>query len=53
MAPALFTYILACLLVALFGFNRKWGFWGYFFAAMSLSPLVGAIIVLASEKKKV
>lgn len=51
MSPAFIYYILACLLVALFGYNRKWGFWSYFFASMAMSPLVGAIIVLASEKK--
>ena len=53
MPPELVVYIVVCLLVALFGTNRKFGFWGYFFAAMALTPLVGVIIVLASDKREI
>ena len=52
MLPLVITYILSCLVVALFGTNRKFGFWGYFFAAMALTPLVGIFIVLASDPRK-
>jgi uncharacterized membrane protein YiaA len=44
-----------CLLISLFigywGRNRKLGFWGYFFATLLLTPLVGLILVLVSDKK--
>jgi len=46
------TYLASCLIVALLGTNRKYGFWGYFFAAMALTPLVGIFIVLASDVRK-
>ena len=45
-------YIIACVLVALLGTNRKFGFWGYFFGSMLLSPAVGIILVLASDDRK-
>ncbi len=51
MSPQLLSvlYILSCLLVAVFGLHRKWGFWGYFWASLLMSPLVGTLFVLASD----
>jgi len=45
-------YLASCLIVALLGTNRKFGFWGYFFAAMALTPLIGIFIVLGSDLRK-
>lgn len=36
------------LVVAFLGRNRKLGFWGYFFASLLLTPLLGAILVIIS-----
>jgi uncharacterized membrane protein len=47
-----FLYLAASVLVATLGANKKFGFWGYFFGSMLLSPLVGFILVLASDQKK-
>ena len=44
-------YILICLVMGLLGRNRKFGFWGYFFGSIVLTPLIGLILVLASDKK--
>ena len=41
------------LIVALMGVNRKFGFWGYFFASILLTPLVGLLLVLASDRQSV
>ncbi|MDM8569356.1 hypothetical protein QUF50_07605 [Thiotrichales bacterium HSG1] len=38
-------------LVGLFGSNRKFGFWGYFFASILLTPIVGLLLVFASDKR--
>ncbi len=46
------AYLIASLVVAFLGMNRKLGFWGYFFASLLLSPLVGIILVLASDVRK-
>lgn len=40
------------ILVGLLGRNRKFGFWGYFFASILLSPIIGLLLVVASDKRK-
>jgi amino acid transporter len=52
--PIIFAafYGLICVPVAFFGRDRKWGFWGYFFASLLMSPIVGLLFVLASDKPK-
>jgi len=44
-------YVFLSLVVAIFGANRKFGFWGYFFGSLLLTPPVGLILVLASDRK--
>ena len=39
------------LAIGLMGVNRKFGFWGYFFGSLMLSPAIGLLLVLASDKK--
>lgn len=46
------TVIILSVIVGLTGINRKFGFWGYFFASILLSPLIGIILVLASDPRK-
>ena len=43
--------IVLSLIVAFMGINRKFGFWGYFFASVLLTPLVGLCLVLGSDKR--
>lgn len=45
--------IILSAIVALMGMNRKFGFWGYFFASMLLSPLIGLFLVLASDRRRI
>ena len=42
-------YFALSLLVGLMGYDRKFGFWGYFFASLLLSPFLGILLVLASD----
>jgi len=44
------TILLLSFIVGLLGKNRKFGFWGYFFASLLLTPVIGLILVLASDK---
>ena len=44
-------YLLLCAVVAYFGKNRKLGFWGYLFASMLFTPIIGVVLLLASDKK--
>ena len=48
----LFIYTLASFLVALLGKNRKFGFWGYFFGSLLLTPIIGLLLVLGADKRK-
>ncbi len=52
MLGVLFIVVILSALVALMGINRKLGFWGYFFASMLLSPLIGFLLVLASDPRR-
>ncbi len=45
------VYFLACLLIGLMGVNRKLGFWGYFFGSILLTPIIGLILIFASDKR--
>jgi len=45
------VYIVLCFAIALIGSNRKFGFWGYFFCSLALTPCIGAIILLGSDKR--
>jgi hypothetical protein len=44
-------YILVCAVIACLGIRRKFGFWGYFFASLLLTPLMGIILIAASDAK--
>ena len=46
-------HILASIVVGFIGMNRKFGFWGYFFASIALTPFIGILLVLASGKRRV
>lgn len=41
-------YLALCLGVGALGMNRKFGFWGYFFGSILLTPVIGLLLVLGS-----
>ena len=43
--------IILSLVIAFFGRDRKFGFWGYFFGSMLLTPLIGVLLLLAGGDK--
>jgi len=45
-------YIIISFFFGYLGRNRKMGFWGYFFATLFLTPFIGAILLIVSDKKK-
>ena len=45
------SYIVLCFIIASIGINRKFGFWGYLFCSLFLTPLIGALVLLASDKQ--
>jgi len=50
--PLFVIYIVLCIGLGVLGMNRKFGFWGYLFGSLLLSPLIGLILVLASDVRK-
>ena len=49
----LFAIILVLsLFIGLLGMNSRLGFWGNFFASLLLTPIVGLLLVIASNGKK-
>jgi hypothetical protein len=36
-------------IIGLFGTHRKMGFWGYFFASILLTPIIGLLLLFASD----
>lgn len=41
-------HLLVSALIGFWGRNYRFGFWGYFFATLLLTPAVGAFLVIAS-----
>jgi hypothetical protein len=44
----LIAWFVASLIVALFGSKYRFGFWGYFFGSLLLSPIVGFLLLMAA-----
>ncbi len=44
--------VVLSLMIGFLGMNRKFGFWGYFFGSILLTPVIGLLLVLASDKRK-
>ena len=45
-------YVLLCWLLAFFGRDLKFGFWGNFWVSIILTPIVGVVVMLAQDKKQ-
>ena len=51
MVPAIVTSGLALsLLLGYLGRHKKMGFWGLFFASILLTPIIGLILLLVTDK---
>lgn len=49
--PSFLLWVLLAIIVGFMGKKRKFGFWGYMLFSLFLSPLIGILLVLASDKK--
>lgn len=45
-------YIGLCIILGILGRDRKMGAWGYFFGSVVLTPLIGLLLLMASDPKK-
>jgi hypothetical protein len=51
MLVKLIPYLILVTIVAYIGRDRKFGFWGNFFASLLFTPLVGLVLIFASDKR--
>jgi hypothetical protein len=42
------AWFVGSLVIALFGSRFRFGFWGYFFGSILLTPIVGLLLLLAA-----
>jgi hypothetical protein len=42
------AWMAASLIIALCGSKYRFGFWGYFFGSLILSPIIGLLLLLAA-----
>ena len=42
-------FVAASLIIAFLGRNRRFGFWGYFFASLLFTPFLGLLLFLATD----
>ena len=46
------VYFLACLFIAIMGVNKKFGFWGYLFGSLLLTPVIGFLLIISAGENK-
>ena len=46
------AWLIGSIVVAVLGRNRRFGFWGYFFSSVLLTPIVGLLLLLAAIPTK-
>ena len=52
MIIAYFLWIVLSIIVGFIGKNRKFGFWGYLFASILFTPVIGLVLVVASDPRE-
>lgn len=45
-------YVLLCWLLAYFGRDLKFGFWGNFWVSIVFTPIIGIVIILAQDRRQ-
>jgi hypothetical protein len=46
--PLIVAWVVLAAVIGFFGRNRRFQFWGYFFASVLLTPIVGILLLLAA-----
>jgi hypothetical protein len=45
-------WVLGAIVIGFFGRNFRFGFWGYFFASILFTPIIGLLMLLAARPPK-
>jgi multisubunit Na+/H+ antiporter MnhG subunit len=46
------VWLLASLIIAVMGSKMRFGFWGYLFASLLLTPVIGVLLLAAAYPPK-
>jgi hypothetical protein len=52
MAPVLFLWLMLAIVIGFFGRRHRFGFWGYFFATVLFTPIVGVLMLIAAMPRR-
>lgn len=52
MLSVIFIVVLFSMIIGYFGRHRKLGYWGYFFGSILFTPVIGFLLLIASDPKK-
>lgn len=48
MIPLIAAWLVFAVIIGFFGRNRRFRFWGYFFASVLLTPIIGLLLLIAA-----
>lgn len=48
MIPLIAAWLVLAIIIGFFGRNRRFRFWGYFFASVLLTPIIGLLLLIAA-----
>jgi len=48
----IFVFIVLAYFIGFLGRNRKLGFWGHFFCSLLLTPVIGLLLIAATDPVK-
>ena len=48
MIPLIAAWLILAVVIGFFGRNRRFRFWGYFFASVLLTPIIGLLLLIAA-----
>jgi len=48
MIPGVLVWLVAAIIIGFFGRRYRFGFWGYFFVSILLTPIVGLLLLIAA-----
>jgi len=46
--PLIGAWLVLAIIIGFFGRNRRFRFWGYFFASVLLTPIIGLLLLIAA-----
>ena len=52
MIPVLFLWLILAVVIGFFGRHFRFGFWGYFFATVLFTPVIGGLMLIAAMPRR-